>query len=98
MRIYDTNPQAAPSAANSLETQRLESSGNKVSVTGPRKAGEPSDQVQLSSLGLRLADDGADTGREAKVARIAALYQAGGYQVDAHAVSERIVDDSTFAR
>jgi anti-sigma28 factor (negative regulator of flagellin synthesis) len=98
MRIYDTNPQAAAGAANTLETQRLESSGGKVSITGPSKPGEPSDEVQLSTLGSRLAAEAAAPERDAHVARIAALYQSGAYHVDAEAVSQRIIDDSTSIR
>jgi len=98
MRIYDTNQQAAAGAANTLETQRLESSGGRVSVTGPSKPGESSDQVQLSTLGLRLASEAATPERETRVAQIAALYQSGAYHVDAEAVSQRIVDDSISIR
>jgi anti-sigma28 factor (negative regulator of flagellin synthesis) len=98
MRVYDTNQQAAAGAANTIETQRLESSGGRVSVTGPQKPGEPSDQVQLSTLGLRLSAEAAAPEREAHVARIAALYQSGAYHVDAEAVSQRIIDDSTSIR
>ncbi len=98
MKIYDTNQQAAANAANTLETQRLESAGGRVSVTGPRKAGEPSDQVQLSSLGLRLSEETPTPERQANIARIAALYQAGAYKVDADSVSQRIIDDSISTR
>jgi anti-sigma28 factor (negative regulator of flagellin synthesis) len=94
MRVYDTNQQAAAGAANSLETQRLESSCGRVSITGPSKAGQPTDQVQLSTLGMRLAAEAGTPEREAHVARIAALYQSGAYHVDAEAVSQRIIDDS----
>lgn len=98
MKIYDTNQQAAANAANTLETHRLESASSKVSITGPRKAGEASDEVRLSSLGLRLSDDAVSPEREAHITRIAALYQAGNYHVDAESVSQRIIDDSVSTR
>lgn len=45
---------------------------------------------------LQIAAEAAAPEREARVARIAALYQAGTYHVDAEAVSQRIIEDSIF--
>jgi hypothetical protein len=97
MKIYDTSQQTSAAATNTLETQRLEPSGAKVSVTGPRK-GERPDEVKLSTVGSQLAADAAGPEREAHLARLNALYQSGTYHVEADAVSQRVVDDSIFAR
>lgn len=98
MKIYDNNQQAAAGLNEAREAQRPDSSGSKVSVTGARAGGQAADHVQLSALGSQMGADSALPEREARVAQLAALYQGGTYEVDAHALSGRILDHSTFAR
>jgi anti-sigma28 factor (negative regulator of flagellin synthesis) len=68
---------------------------------GPTKGGEAqprqqSDQVQLSDFSSRLLQtSGAQSpSRAAKVEKLAADYQAGRYQPNSQATSQRIVDDA----
>jgi flagellar biosynthesis anti-sigma factor FlgM len=61
----------------------------------PGREGGESDRVQLSSLSGALLDAArTDAGRSASIERIQAQVRAGTYQVDAAAVSRRMVDDA----
>jgi anti-sigma28 factor (negative regulator of flagellin synthesis) len=98
MKIYDTNQQPAAVTSGTREAQRPDPSGARVSITGARIGGQPPDHVQLSNLGSQMGAELASPDREARITQMAALYQAGSYKVDAHALSGRILDDSTFVR
>ncbi len=98
MSVYDTDPHASIGDVKTSEVQQPDPSGARAEAAGLRTASEALDPAQLVDLGARLAGEAVDPEREARLARIAALYEAGTYEVDAGAVSERIVDDSTVTR
>jgi flagellar biosynthesis anti-sigma factor FlgM len=96
MRI--DNPQLSQLSANSLQQQAGVSEVQNGRAGQRGQSADGSDSVQLSNLGTALRDLAAeDPDRAQAVQAIAAAVQAGTYQVDASAVSRKIVQELTTA-
>jgi anti-sigma28 factor (negative regulator of flagellin synthesis) len=86
--------------ANQLETGRTQSTPHTGSAGGANGgntiAGHDGDTVEISGISQQLADSNAVDGkqRENRVAELAALYAKGQYQVDAAALSQKLVASS----
>jgi anti-sigma28 factor (negative regulator of flagellin synthesis) len=94
MKVVD----ASLNQAGSMQTGKIAQT-DAVTQDGLRKApgrdGGESDRVQLSSLSGALLDAArTDAQRSVSIERIQAQVRAGSYQVDAAAVSHRMVDDA----
>ena len=99
MRIYDTNQQASSVGSSAAQqASRTEAASSARAAAAGAKGSARADQVQLSAVGSGLrAAESDPAARNSKVAALAAMYQAGTYQVDSGAVSGRIVDDAISA-
>jgi len=87
---------------NPLETGRTQSTpqtGGVSGLPGQTIAGHEGDSVQISGISQHLAESNAleSQQRENRVAELAALYSKGNYQVDAAALSGKLVSDSIAA-
>lgn len=93
MRIQDSN--ATPIGSRGLEkTDGAEATGRSRGRGAELRSGG-GDSVELSSLGSQLARLTADSPeRAARLEQLAADVASGRYQVDAQAVSQRLLDDS----
>lgn len=87
---------------NALETGRTQGAqpaGGASGLPGQTIAGHEGDSVQISGISQHLAESNALDGkqRENRVAELAALYSKGNYQVDAAALSRKLVSNSIAA-
>jgi anti-sigma28 factor (negative regulator of flagellin synthesis) len=87
---------------NALETGRTQGAQPTSGTNGlPGKtiAGHEGDSVQISGISQHLAESNAldSKQRENRVAELAALYSKGNYQVDAGALSRKLVAHSITA-
>jgi len=87
---------------NALETGRTQGAqqpGGASGLPGQTIAGHEGDSVQISGISQHLAESNALDGkqRESRVAELAALYSKGNYQVDAAALSRKLVSHSVAA-
>ncbi len=94
MRVNDSN-------ANNVGSARYESTrgtdgvrSGSLSDGGVSSSGSDGDDVQLSGLaGLLKSASGGSAERAQKTHKLAQQVQAGTYQVDAKALSRRLVDE-----
>jgi anti-sigma28 factor (negative regulator of flagellin synthesis) len=87
---------------NPLETGRTQNTpqtGGASGLTGQTIAGHEGDSVQISGISQHLAESNAldSQQRETRVAQLGALYSKGNYQVDAAALSRKLVSGSIAA-
>jgi anti-sigma28 factor (negative regulator of flagellin synthesis) len=90
MRVNDSNLNAITTTAN---TQRSDGAASRAGG-GKQGGGNSADQVSLSRLSSSLSASVDSPERAAHVARLAATYQSGNYQVNAQAVSQSVVGDA----
>jgi len=95
MKIHNDGLQGT----NPLETGRtqgLQQPGNTQGLPGQTIAGHEGDSVQISGISQHLAESNAldSQQRETRVAQLAALYSKGQYQVNAAALSQKLVSNS----
>lgn len=99
MKIHNNGVQGT----NPLETGRTQGTQQPGGVTGglPGRSisGHEGDSVQISGISQHLAESNAlDTQqRENRVAQLASLYSKGQYQVNAAALSQKLVSSSVSA-
>ncbi len=103
MKVHDPNLAGSPvNSAGSTGPGKAQQSGRLApgsrSVTDPLAADSP-DQVSLSALSGRLRALSVDSPeRLARLDRLAEKVRGGRYEVDAHEVSRRLVDDALKPR
>jgi len=85
---------AAPQAGKAQPTDAVAPKGGPSEAA--REAPPGSDQVQLSDLTGKLSGllGAENPERAARLERLAAEVQSGGYRVDALAISRRLVDEA----
>lgn len=98
MKIHNDGLQGT----NPLETGRTQGApqpGSLTGLPGHSIAGHEGDSVQISGISQHLAESNAleTQHREARVAALAALYAKGQYQVNAAALSRKLVSNSIAA-
>ncbi len=88
------NQAAAPQLNKTAHAEPVEAGGPK--KPGESQRGAESDQAQISDLSGRLLQvlNAESPQRAARLESLSAEYRAGKYQVDAAAVSRRLVDDA----
>ncbi len=98
MKVNDTNAGGLTSGAAGAAQGANAVTGAapaKTQQKGGAGGGSP-DQVQLSNLSAQIrAEDSNSPERAAHLEKLSAAVQAGTYQVDSIAVSQKIIDDST---
>lgn len=98
MKIHNDGLQGT----NALETGRTQGAqqpGGASGLPGQTTAGHEGDSIQISGISQHLAESNAldSKQRESRVAELAALYSKGNYQVDAGALSRKLVSNSIAA-
>jgi anti-sigma28 factor (negative regulator of flagellin synthesis) len=96
MKIHNEGLQGT----NSVETGRTQNAphvgGVNGGLPGHTVAGHEGDSVQISGISQHLAESNAldSKQRETRVAQLTALYAKGQYQVNAAALSHKLVSNS----
>ncbi|MBM3746375.1 MAG: flagellar biosynthesis anti-sigma factor FlgM [Acidobacteria bacterium] len=90
----DAGQSAATQASKARQAEQVTPKGAQADPAA--RAARESDQVQLSDLTERLSQmlGTSDPDRAARLERLAAEVQSGKYQVDAAAVSRKLVDEA----
>jgi len=97
MKINQTNVSTeASKAVENTQARFTERVGGRPAGAGrPVEKGDPTDHISLSRLSRVLMASALDNPAQARrVESLAALYRSGTYQVDAAAVSRKMVEDS----
>lgn len=98
MKIHNNGVQGT----NPLETGRTQGTQQPGGVTGHpghSVTGHEGDSIQISGISQQLADSNAldSQQRENRVSQLASLYAKGHYQVNAAALSQKLVSNSISA-
>lgn len=98
MKIDQRSPGSAGASGLSKSQGTTGVSSNQTK-NGAGRASSDTDRVSLSALSERLRESASsgNPDRATHVDRLAAVAQSGNYQVDAMAVSRRIVDEAIRA-
>ena len=98
MKIHNDGIQGT-SPLETGRTQNTQSPGGAQGLSGQKISGHEGDSVQISGISQHLAESNAldSQQRETRVAQLAALYSKGQYQVNAAALSHKLVSNSTSA-